>query len=75
MSVSVDSPLDETLNRDPLVLLLRQQYEFSFGIDIVQFSTFFQFQFSIFFFFFRFSSHKIRMHRQIKFVGATNHRL
>ena len=31
MSISADSPLDETLNRGPLVLLLRRQYEFSFG--------------------------------------------
>ena len=38
MSIYVDSPLDETLNRGPLALLLRQQYEFPFGIDIVQFS-------------------------------------
>ena len=32
------SPSDETLNRGPLALLLRRQYEFSFGINIVQFS-------------------------------------
>ena len=41
MSISADSPLDETLNRGPLVLLLRQQYKFPFGINIlyiVQFS-------------------------------------
>ena len=38
MSISADSPLDETLNRGPLALLLRQQYEFPFGINIVQFS-------------------------------------
>ena len=43
MSISVDSPLDETLNPGPLALLLRQQYEFSFGINIVQFSFFFHF--------------------------------
>ena len=38
MSISADSPLDETLNRGPLALLLRRQYEFPFGINIVQFS-------------------------------------
>ena len=38
MSISADSPSDETLNRGPLALLLRQQYEFPFGINIVQFS-------------------------------------
>ena len=38
MSTSVDSPLDETLKRGPLGLLLRRQYEFTFGINIVQFS-------------------------------------
>ena len=37
MSISTDSPLDETLNRGPLVLLLLRQYEFSFGISLVQF--------------------------------------
>ena len=37
MSISVDSHSDETLNQSPLALLLRQQYEFPFGIDIVQF--------------------------------------
>ena len=42
MSVSADSPSDETLNRGPLALLLRRQYEFPFGINIVQFSFFFQ---------------------------------
>ena len=35
MSISVDSPSDETLNRGPLALLLWRQYEFPFGIDIV----------------------------------------
>ena len=40
MSISVDSPWNETLNRGPLALLLQQQYEFPFGIDIVQFSIF-----------------------------------
>ena len=42
MSVSADSPSDETLNRGPLALLLRRQYEFPFGIILVQFSFFFQ---------------------------------
>ena len=41
MSISDDSPSDETLNRGPLALLLRRQYEFPFGINIVQFSFFF----------------------------------
>ena len=41
MSISADSPSDETLNRGPLALLLRRQYEFPYGIDIVQFSFFF----------------------------------
>ena len=40
-SLSADSPSDETLNRGPLALLLRRQYEFPFGINIVQFSFFF----------------------------------
>ena len=40
MSISADSPSDETLNRGPLALLLRRQYEFPFGINIVQFSIF-----------------------------------
>ena len=38
MSIFADSPSDETLNRGPLALLLRRQYEFRFVIDIVQFS-------------------------------------
>ena len=38
MSISADSPSDETLNRGTLALLLRRQYEFPFGI--VQFSIF-----------------------------------
>ena len=42
MSISADGHSDETLNRDPLVLLLWQQYEYPFGINIVQFSFFFQ---------------------------------
>ena len=37
VSISADSPSDETLNRGPLALLLRRQYEFPFGVDIVQF--------------------------------------
>ena len=40
MSISTDSPSDETLNRGPLALLLQRQYEFPFGISIVQFSIF-----------------------------------
>ena len=45
MSISVDSPSDETLNRGPLTQHLRRQYEFPFGINIVQFSIFiFNFQ-------------------------------
>ena len=43
MSISADSPSDETLNRGPLALLVRRQYEFPFGINIVQFSFFFSF--------------------------------
>ena len=38
MSISADSPSDETLNRGPLALLLQREYEFPFGINIVQFS-------------------------------------
>ena len=41
MSISADSPSDETLNQGSLALLLRRQYEFPFGINIVQFSIFF----------------------------------
>ena len=40
MSISADSPSDETLNRGLLALLLRRQYEFPFGINIMQFSIF-----------------------------------
>ena len=40
MSISVDSPLDESLNRDPLAQLLWGQYELPFGINIVQFSIY-----------------------------------
>ena len=47
MSISADSPSDETLNRGTLGLLLRRQYEFPFGINIVQFSIFQFFPFSI----------------------------
>ena len=47
MSISADSP-DETLNRGPLALLLRRQYGFPFGINIVQFSIYFQFLPTIF---------------------------
>ena len=36
-------PSDETLNRGPVALLLRRLYEFPFGINIVQFSMFFNF--------------------------------
>ena len=46
MSISIDSPSEETLNRGPLVLLLWRLYEFHFGINIVQFSfSFFHFHF------------------------------
>ena len=48
ISISADSPSDETLNRGPLALLLRQQYEFPFGINIVQFSFFFFFNFQFY---------------------------
>ena len=34
MSISADSHSGETLNRGPLALLLRRQYEFPFGINI-----------------------------------------
>ena len=37
MSISVDSPSDETLNRGPLALLLRRQLEIPYEISIVQF--------------------------------------
>ena len=53
MSISADSPLDETLNRGPLALLLWRQYEFPFGINTVQFS--------IFHFFFQFFNLMIQM--------------
>ena len=32
MSISVDNPSDETLNRGPLALLLQREYEFPFGL-------------------------------------------
>ena len=38
MSISADNPSDETLNRDPLALLLRRQYEFPVGVNKVHFS-------------------------------------
>ena len=47
MSISVDSPLDETLNRGPLALLLRRQYDFLLRITIMQFSFFFFFNFQL----------------------------
>ena len=37
MSIFGDILSDETLNRGPLVMLLRRQYEFPFGINIVIF--------------------------------------
>ena len=37
MSISADSPSDEILNRGPLALLLRRQFEFPFEIDMLQF--------------------------------------
>ena len=46
MSISVDSSSDETLNQGSLVLLLWQQYEFPFWINIAQFSFFFFFRFN-----------------------------
>ena len=41
MSISVDSPSNETLDRGPLALPLQGQYEFPFGINVVEFSSFF----------------------------------
>ena len=41
MTISVDSPSDETLNRGPLELHLWRQYEFPVEINIVQISFFF----------------------------------
>ena len=38
ISISSDSLLDESLNQGPSALLLRSQYEFRSGIDILQFS-------------------------------------
>ena len=40
MAISGDSLPDETLNRGPLALLLRRQYRFPSGINIVQFLIF-----------------------------------
>ena len=40
MSISVDNASDETFNRGPLALLLRQKYEFLFGINLVHFIFF-----------------------------------
>ena len=40
MPISADSPSDETLNQGPLALILHRQYEFPFGINIVQISIF-----------------------------------
>ena len=40
VSISVESPSDEILNRGLLALLLRQQYEFPLETNIVQFSIF-----------------------------------
>ena len=37
MSICVDSPSDKILNRGPLVLLLRRQYEFPFRMEILLF--------------------------------------
>ena len=36
-SISGDSLSNETLNQSPLALLLQRQFEFPFGINIVQF--------------------------------------
>ena len=35
ISISFDSPLDETFNGGPLALLLRRQYEFPFGVIVL----------------------------------------
>ena len=42
----LEDPSDETLNRGPLALLLRRQYEFPFGINKVQFSFSFSLSFN-----------------------------
>ena len=42
MSISADSPSDETLNRGLLALFLRRQYEFPFVINIAIFIFFMQ---------------------------------
>ena len=44
----VYSPVDETVNRGPLALLLQRQFEFPFGINIVQFIFFFFLIFNFF---------------------------
>ena len=41
MSISIDNPSNETLNPGPLALLLQQQYEFPFGINIIIIMSFF----------------------------------
>ena len=43
MSISADSPSGVTLNRGPLAVLLRRQYEFPFWIKTVQYSISFFF--------------------------------
>ena len=50
MSISADSPSDEILNRGHLTLLLRQQYEFPFGINIVKISITIPRKTNVFFF-------------------------
>ena len=42
MSISGDSPSDETLSRGSLALLLQQQYEFPFQIKYSAIFNFFQ---------------------------------
>ena len=67
MSISADTPLDETLNRSPLALLLRRQYEFPFGINLVQFSFFnFPFHFNAAFFF------QTRVFSDLKIISTIN---
>ena len=51
--------MDETLNRGPLALLLQRQYEFPFGINIVQFANF------IFFFHFLYGINKMHFEYQV----------
>ena len=75
MSISADSPSDETLDRGPLAQLLRRQYEFPFGINVVQFSIFHFFQFSIFkvtfIFIIRWTLCCCELIPSTKFVGST----